>query len=191
MPICKSARTGAVCALATMLIGGNLATRPVQAQTLAVIDASGHKVGVIVPRQVETPSTFDAIDQMMDREFAAMEARQQQMMRLIDQAMSGPDAARPAPALDTRDGHGQASVYQSVTTISWGGNGTPCSQTVTSTTNGHAAPVVQVATRGDATCTATLAPATNRQAPATRAQGLTPAVDTTPAPAQRGITHPF
>ncbi|AHI26275.1 hypothetical protein H845_2345 [Komagataeibacter xylinus E25] len=191
MPMYKSARTGALCALSAMLIGGGLATRPAQAQTLTVIDASGHKVGVIVPRQVDAPPAFDAIDQMMDREFAAMEARQQQMMRLIDQTMANPAAALPTPALDTRDGHGQGSMYQSVTTISWSGNGAPCSQTVTSTSNGHAAPVVQVATRGDAACAAKMAPATNRQAPATRTQDLTPAVDTTPAPAQRVMTHPF
>ncbi|WP_232272375.1 hypothetical protein [Komagataeibacter europaeus] len=189
MPICKPARTGAFCALAAMLMGGGLATRPAQAQTLTVIDASGHPVGVIVPRQVEAPPMLDAIDQMMDRELAEMEARQQRMMRLIDQAMPNPAAALPTPALDTRDGHGQASMYQSVTTISWDSNGAPCSQTVTSTSNGRAAPVVQVATRGDAACAAKMAPAANRQAPATRTQDLTPAMDTTPA--RQAVAHPF
>ncbi|GBQ40105.1 hypothetical protein AA18890_0693 [Komagataeibacter europaeus LMG 18890] len=172
-----------------MLMGGGLATRPAQAQTLTVIDASGHPVGVIVPRQVEAPPMLDAIDQMMDRELAEMEARQQRMMRLIDQAMPNPAAALPTPALDTRDGHGQASMYQSVTTISWDSNGAPCSQTVTSTSNGRAAPVVQVATRGDAACAAKMAPAANRQAPATRTQDLTPAMDTTPA--RQAVAHPF
>lgn len=191
MPMCKSVRTGTLCALATALIGGSLATHPALAQTLTVIDASGHKVDIIVPRQVAARPAFDAIDQMMDREFAAMEARQQQMMHLMDQTMSSPVAALPTPALDTRNAHGQGSMYQSVTTISWGSNGIPCSQTVTSTSNGNSAPVVQVATRGDATCTARLTPATNRQTPATQAQDLTPAVDTTPSPARRITSRPF
>jgi len=191
MPISGSIKKGALCALATILIGGGLATQPTQAETLTVVDARGRPVGVLVPQQVQAPPAFDAIDQMMDREFAAMEARQRHMMQLIDQTLSTPAMAMPTPALDTRDGHGQGSMYQSVTTISWGSNGTPCSQTVTSTSNGHAAPVVQVATRGDAACAAKMSATTNRQAPAPRMQDLTPAVDTATPATDRATPRPF
>ena len=191
MPISGSIKKSASCALATVMIAGGLASQPARAQTLTVVDASGRPVGVLLPRQMEAPPAFDAIDQMMDREFAAMEAHQQRMMRLIDQTLSTPAVASPTAAPETRDGHGQGSMYQSVTTISWGGNGVPCSQTVTSTSNGHAAPVIQVSTRGDAACAAKMSPAANPQAPAARTRDLTPAVDTATLPADRATPRPF
>ncbi|RBM08277.1 hypothetical protein [Novacetimonas cocois] len=180
MPFFSSTAKYIATALPAALLGGVLYTQPTQAQTLTVVDAAGHPVGVLTPAQSAAPPMFDAIDRMMDQEFAAMEAEQRQMMGLVNQVISAPAGRMPAPvrAVDAHGRMPQATMYQTVTTITWGANGTPCAQTISSSQQGQAAPIVQVATRGDSTCNARLSSGgVPVSSPSPQARTLTPAVD--------------
>ncbi len=193
-------KSGAIAAglLTAALAGGAALPAPARAQAvIQVVDSQGRPVGVLLktPGVAALPSGFaspmagfEALDRMMARQMAAMEEEQKQMIALMNQGSVNQAAA--THAVDVNSVHGRAapggSVYQSVTMISWSGNGATCAQTVTQSQNGNAAPVVHVSATGSADRCGKVVSGRNipeMAAPsgAARHPDLVPAVDRGPA----------
>lgn len=148
-------RGGAVIAALAL----SAATMPAYAQgTVRVVDAQGHQIGILVP--VHNISTvpampdiamFDALDRMMAREMAVMEATDRELMAQLNRPL------RAVPAID-RDVPNQSMSWQSVEMVHVGGPTASCIQTVTVTSDGQSAPIVHTSSTGGQACAALTAP---------------------------------
>ena len=158
-----------------------VAAMPAQAQgNLHVIDAQGHQVGILVPVQniPATPSIsdiamFDALDRMMTRDIAVMEAADRELTaRLVS-------TLRAVPAIE----HGlpkQVMSEQRVEAVSIGRPSASCTQTIMMTSNGQSAPIVHVSSTGGKACSTLVSSLTvgKPESQKPEAMTLTPAVDT-------------
>lgn len=165
--------------VATLACGA--AALPAQAQdTLRVVDARGHKVGILVPVQgIATTAAmpdidimFEAVDRMMARNMALMEA----VDRALGSRLDGVLRAVPAVGHDLPK---QSMSWQRFEAVSTGGP-TACTQTITITSNGQAAPIVHVSRTGSKSCATLPAPTAvdNPGGQKTVSTALTPAVET-------------
>ncbi|NVN10967.1 hypothetical protein [Nguyenibacter vanlangensis] len=153
----RMARSGAIVAV----LAFGTATGPAQAQeVLHVVDARGHQVGVLVPVP-DVPAVaafdtamFDALDHMMARDIAVMEATDRELAGWLNSAL------RPVPAVVPAVDHAMPSQglsWRRFEVVSIGGPaGASCTQTITMTSNGQSAPVVHASSTGGRAC-ATLA----------------------------------
>lgn len=171
---------------AVALLAG-VATASLSPQALAqelirVVDPQGHQIGVLIRAPAARPvhvvpmqSLFENMDRMMAQQMAIMQKAEQ---RMLEVAQHTPAVA--APASGTTGG----ASYQSITSVSWSGNGATCSRTVTMSQNGQAAPIVHVSDAGNkAGCMqGHMAPFLQGEAPAVPGlihhSELVPAVDT-------------
>jgi hypothetical protein len=136
------------------------AALPAQAQdTLRIVDARGHQVGILVPVPVPGIATtaampgidiFEAVDRMMARNMALMQAVDRTLASRLDGVL------RAVPAVD-HDLPKQNMSWQRFETVGTGGP-TACMQTITITSNGQAAPIVHVSRTGSNACAALAAP---------------------------------
>ena len=164
--------------VATLACGA--AALPAQAQdTLRVVDARGHQVGILVPVQgIATTAAmpdidmFEAVDRMMARNMALMEA----VDRTLGSRLDGVLRAVPAVGHDLPK---QSMSWQRFEAVSTGGP-TACTQTITITSNGQAAPIVHVSRTGSKSCAALPASMAvdNPGGQKTGSTALTPAVET-------------
>lgn len=154
------------------------AALPARAQdVLRVVDARGHQVGILV-QGIETTAAmpdidmFEAVDHMMAQDMALMAA--------IDRTLtSRPDGVlRAVPAVG-HDLPKQSMFWQHFEAVSAGGP-TACTQTITITSNGQAAPIVHVSRTGSKSCAALPASMAvdNPGGQKTGSTALTPAVET-------------
>lgn len=165
--------------VATLACGA--AALPAQAQdTLRVVDARGHQVGILVPVQgIATTAAmpdidimFEAVDRMMARNMALMEA----VDRTLGSRLDGVLRAVPAVGHDLPK---QSMSWQRFEAVSTGGP-TACTQTITITSNGQAAPIVHVSRTGSKSCATLPAPMAvdNPGDQKAGSTALTPAVET-------------
>ncbi|MBF0871512.1 hypothetical protein [Gluconobacter japonicus] len=156
----------------------SVAALPAQAQdALRVVDARGHQVGILVQGIATTAAMpdidmFEAVDRMMAQDMALMAA--------IDRTLtSRPDGVpRAVPAVG-HDLPKQSMSWQRFEAVSTGGP-TACTQTITITSNGQAAPIVHMSRTGSKSCATLPAPMTVDN-PGDQKSGsttLTPAVET-------------
>ncbi|MCP1271604.1 hypothetical protein [Acetobacter cerevisiae] len=156
------------------------AALPAQAQdTLRVVDARGHQVGILVPVQgIATTAAmpdidmFEAVNRMMARNMALMEA----VDRTLGSRLDGVLRAVPAVGHDLPK---QSMSWQRFEAVSTGGP-TACTQTITITSNGQAAPIVHVSRTGSKSCATLPAPMAvdDPGGQKTGSTALTPAVET-------------
>ena len=156
------------------------AALPAQAQdALRVVDARGHQVGILVPVQgIATRAAlpdidmFDAVNRMMARNMALMEA----VDRTLGSRLGG--ALRAVPAV-SHDLPKQSMSWQRFEAVSTGGP-SACTQTITITSNGQAAPIVHVSRTGSKSCATLPAPMAvdNPGDQKAGSTALTPAVET-------------
>lgn len=165
--------------VATLACGA--AALPAQAQdTLRVVDARGHQVGILVPVQgiattaamLDIDIMFEAVDRMMARNMALMEA----VDRTLGSRLGG--ALRAVPAV-SHDLPKQSMSWQRFEAVSTGGP-IACAQTITITSDGQAAPIVHVSRTGSNACAALAAPIAvdNLGDQKAGSTALTPAVET-------------
>lgn len=164
--------------VATLACGS--AALPAQAQdTLRVVDARGHQVGILVPVQgIATTAAlpdidmFDAVNRMMARNMALMEA----VDRTLGSRLGG--ALRAVPAV-SHDLPKQSMSWQRFEAVSTGGP-IACTQTITITSDGQAAPIVHVSRTGSNACAALAAQMAvdNLGDQKAGSTALTPAVET-------------
>lgn len=151
-------------------------------ELIRVVDTQGHQIGVLIRAPaaqsvnvVPMQSLFENMDRMMAQQMAMMQKAEQ---RMIEVAQHTPAIAAPAAGMTN------GSSYQSITSVSWSGNGATCSKTVTMSQNGQAAPVVHVSDTGSqAGCMqGSIAPDVRGSAPTmpgfVHHSDLVPAVDT-------------
>ncbi|MCH4090030.1 hypothetical protein [Acetobacter sp.] len=108
-------------------------------ELIRVVDAQGHQVGLLIRAPaasrpaglVPMQSVFETMDRMMAQQMAMMRQAQQNMQEIAGHTLATAPVERGAS-------------YQSITSMSWGRDGATCSQTVTVSQNGQAAPVVHV-----------------------------------------------
>ncbi|OUJ15696.1 hypothetical protein HK27_07610 [Acetobacter orientalis] len=164
--------------VATLACGA--AALPAQAQdTLRVVDARGHQVGILVPVQgiamtaaMPDINMFEAVDHMMAQDMALMAA----IDRTLTSRPDGVPRAVPAVGYDLPK---QSMFWQHFEAVSASGP-TACTQTITITSNGQAAPIVHVSRTGSKSC-ATLPASMAIDNPGDQKTGstaLTPAVET-------------
>ncbi|MBB2165558.1 hypothetical protein HLH26_13645 [Gluconacetobacter sp. 1b LMG 1731] len=156
------------------------AALPVQAQdALRVVDARGHQVGILVPVQgfattaaMPDIDMFEAVDRMMARNMALMEAVDRTLASRLDGVL------RAVPAVG-HDLSKQSMSWQRFEAVSTGGP-TACTQTITITSNGRGAPIVHVSRTGSKACPTLAAPMAvdNPGDQKTGSMALTPAVET-------------
>lgn len=154
------------------------AALPAQAQdTLRVVDARGHQVGILVQGIATTAAMpdidmFEAVDRMMARNMALMEA----VDRTLGSRLDGVLRAVPAVGHDLPK---QSMSWQRFEAVSTGGP-TACTQTITITSNGQAAPIVHVSRTGSKSCATLPAPMAvdDPGDQKTGSTALTPAVET-------------
>ncbi|MBE7619724.1 hypothetical protein GL297_08780 [Komagataeibacter sp. FXV2] len=154
---------------------------PAQAQdTLRVVDARGHQVGILVPApdvsgvaEASDIAMFDALDRMMARDMAAMEATHRELMAHVVQSM------HTIPSVD-HNAPNRGASWQSFEVVSIGGPAASCTQTVTMTSNGRSAPIIHTSSTGGNACAALAAPVSvgKPERKDTRIPDLVPAVDT-------------
>lgn len=177
MHFSQMVRSGAV--VATLALGA--ATMPAQAQdTLRVVDARGHQVGILVPApdisdaaETSDIAMFDALDRMMARDMAAMEATHRELLAHLNRPL------HTMPAVD-HNATNQSASWQGFEVVSIGGPNASCTQTVTMTSNGRSAPVIHTSSTGGNACAALAAPVSvgKTERKDTRAPDLVPGVDT-------------
>ena len=153
---------------------------PAHAQdALRVVDARGHQVGILVPIQdISTTAAmpdidmFEAVDRMMARNMALMEAADRTLASQLDGVL------RAVPAVG-HDLPKQSMSWQRLEAITTGGP-TACTQTITITSNDQAAPIVHVSRTGSNACATLAAPMAvdNLGDQKTGSMALTPAVET-------------
>ncbi|MCQ9156181.1 hypothetical protein [Acidomonas methanolica] len=158
----QSVRSGT--AIAALILSA--AALPAQAQEgLRVIDASGHQIGVLIPSPEAAPisslpdtdlAVFAALDRMMAREMAIMEAADNEMAAQLNAEQRAMPVAQDQSG-DGRTGH-EGVAWQTFSAVSIGGRGASCTRTVTMTSNGTSAPVVHTASTGGRACATLLAP---------------------------------
>ncbi|BCK75237.1 hypothetical protein EDC15_101172 [Acetobacter aceti NBRC 14818] len=124
----------------------SLSPQAMAQELIRVVDTQGHQIGVLIRAPAAQPvnvvpmqSLFENMDRMMAQQMAMMQKAEQ---RMIEVAQHTPAIAAPAAGMMG------GSSYQSITSVSWSGNGAACSKTVTMSQNGQAAPVVHVSDTG-------------------------------------------
>lgn len=177
MHFSQMVRSGA--AVAALALGA--ATMPAQAQdTLRVVDARGHQVGILVPApdvsgvaETSDIAMFDALDRMMARDMAAMEATHRELMAHLGHSL------RTIPSVD-HNAPNRGASWQSFEVVSIGGPAASCTQTVTMTSNGRSAPIIHTSSTGGNACAALATPVSvgKPERKDTRIPDLVPAVDT-------------
>ncbi|AQS84332.1 MAG: hypothetical protein ABF876_16650 [Acetobacter aceti] len=162
-----------VSALVAGMAAAALSSHALAQEIIRVVDAQGHQIGVLIRTPsgmaedvASAQSFFENMDRMLAQQMAIMQRSEQHMLEIAHQS----------PA----DGVVGGTSYQSVTSISWGGRGTVCSQTITTSQNGESAPVVHVSGTGNGTgCMHDSSASSARSDPSQSAhqQDLIPAVD--------------